>query len=346
MKPIGISILGGTGYGAGELLRLLVHHPYAEVVQVTSASESGAPVAAVHTHLSREHSGRFTRELDLQLLASYEHKVIFAALPHGTSREMVSRLFHDPGLEDAVVIDLSGDFRLQDPLERERHYPGPVDESIRSRFVYGLPEIDRDKLRGARAISNPGCLASACILALRPFVDLLDEGSAVVLDAKTGTSGAGRSATETTHHATRHGNLIAYKILEHRHEPEIRQGLGRSGMTTMFVPHLLPIARGIFASVYGTLANDSTTAELTELLRRFYEPHPFIRVREGTPDLHAVLGSNYCDVSVTVRGRQIVAMSVLDNLVKGMAGQAIQNMNLACGFDESAGLRIAGMGPY
>ncbi len=347
-KSIGVGILGGTGYGAGELLRLLVAHPTVEVVSLTTTSKVGASVASAHPHLAGFYDLPFSERLDLERLSSFEHAVVFAALPHGASASGIAELLKTPGAEKLKVIDLSGDFRLTNETQRQKHYPEAVAApELRAQFVYGLSEINRDAIRNARYIANPGCLSSACILAARPFAEGGFRGS-IVFDAKTGTSGAGRSPSEAMHHPTRHANSAAYKILEHRHEPEILQGLGDAAgerIETSFVPHLLPTARGILATAYLQLDRETSTSELRDLYRRYYQHSPFIRVREGSPDLHDVLSSNFCDVGVVARGKQIVCMATLDNLVKGMAGQAIQNLNLMCGLPETTGLWVPGLGP-
>jgi N-acetyl-gamma-glutamyl-phosphate/LysW-gamma-L-alpha-aminoadipyl-6-phosphate reductase len=341
-KPIGVGILGGSGYGAGELLRLLPHHPAAEVVAVTSTTGAGEPVASVHTHLRCLTDLRFDAELPFGRFDDYEHAVVIASLPHGVSGTTLAALAGRPEAAPFRFIDLSGDLRLRDPSEHARHYPGvPWLGELRERFVYGLAELNRDAVAAARFVANPGCLASACALAGLPLRGKRLVGS-LVFDAKTGTSGAGRSPQASMHHPTRHGNFEAYKVLAHRHESEIRQALG--GVETMFVPHLLPVARGIFVTAYATFADEADAGRLPDDFRRFYAREPFIRLVEGSPNLHDVVGTNFCDISVTVRGRQTVVMAALDNLVKGMTGQAIQNMNLMCGLPETAGLNHAGFG--
>ena len=347
-KSIGVGILGGTGYGAGELLRLLVAHPEVEVISVTSTSKVGAAVSSVHSHLTGFYDLKFSERLDLERLGKCKHSVVFAALPHGASASGIAELLQHAGAETLKLIDLSGDFRLQSATQRQKHYPEAVaSPELRARFVYGLSEINRESIRAASYVANPGCLASACILAARPFAEGGYRGP-IVFDAKTGTSGAGRSPSEAMHHPTRHSNSAAYKVLEHRHEPEILQGLGDiegERIESTFVPHLLPTARGIFATAHLTLDREASTEELRELYRRFYQHSPFVRVRDGSPDLHDVLGSNFCDVSVFARGKQVVCMATLDNLVKGMAGQAIQNLNLMCGLPETSGLWAPALGP-
>ena len=346
---IGVGILGGSGYGAGELLRLLVHHPEVTVVSVTSSSQAGTPIAAAHPHLNGFYSLTFDAELALEKLSAFPQSVVFASLPHGTSATEISALVTRPEAKDVRLIDLSGDFRLLNEAVHHEHYPeSPFLAELRAKFAYGLPELNRERIRTAQYVANPGCLASACALAVAPVVDR-DFPGMVVFDAKTGTSGGGKSPQPVFHHPTRHSNFVAYKILQHRHEPEIRQALGDLSGTTLqtaFIPHLLPSSRGIFVTAYLTLPGSAPSIQdLRARYEEFYAPSPFIRFRTASPELQHVLGSNFCDVAIFLRGNQFVAMTALDNLVKGMAGMAIQNLNLICGLPEMTGLQIPALGP-
>lgn len=347
-----VGILGGSGYGAGELLRLLTQHPRATVVSVTSASSSGEPVERVHPHLRGFYALRMTKSLDLERLLAVDRAVVFSALPHGSSGSAITDLLAELRRREADrrvrIVDLSGDFRLRDIRTHERYYPeSPALPELRARFVYGLPERQRDDIRSATLVANPGCLASAAILAAAP---LLADGFAgpVAVDAKTGSSGSGRALKETTHHPTRHADFRAYKPLAHQHEPEILQAWGDppgDRIRISFVAQSMDAARGIYVTVHLTLPREGDTAALLRRYAEFYEECPFVRVGEESPALQNVVGSNFCDVSVACRGRQVVAMAALDNLVKGMAGTAIQNMNLMCGLAEETGLWVPGMRP-
>lgn len=339
---IGVSILGGTGYGAGELLRLLLQHPLVSVENIVSQSMAGKPVTTAHTALEGMYPKHFDAEFDFEKLKPFKHKVVFSALPHGTGAKILEGLIEAHG-DELLIVDLSGDFRLKDQATHQAHYPETeFNQAIRDSFVYGLTELAREQVSRAKRIANPGCLSSACILAAAPLSKLQASFvSSIHFDAKTGTSGAGKSLKEAFHHPSRHANFEAYKVLEHRHEPEIQEGLAiafGSVQETMFVPHLLPVSRGIFVTAYVELASDITQEKIEAAYKEFYKDSPFVRIRKTTPSLTDVIGSNFCDVSVTVRGRQVVAMSALDNLVKGMAGQAIQNMNLMCGVNETHGI--------
>ena len=273
---------------------------------------------------------------------------MFAALPHGVTTGIVSTLFPELRSRKIKLIDLSGDFRLKEKDLREQFYPETAKyESLQSQFAYGLTELEREAIAQADAVSNPGCLATACILAAAPAIGKGFSGP-LVFDAKTGSSGAGRAIQDNFHHPKRNANFSAYKMLSHRHEPEILQGLGdprSERIQSAFVPHLIPSARGIFVSAYFELSHAMKTQELRQKYEEFYYSSPFIRVVGDSPELQAVLGSNFCDISVQCRGKQVVAMAALDNLGKGMASQAIQNMNCMFGLPETTGIWIPGMGP-
>jgi LysW-gamma-L-alpha-aminoadipyl-6-phosphate/LysW-L-glutamyl-5-phosphate reductase len=344
-RPIHVAILGATGYGAGELLRLFVQHPRVEVVSVTTTSRAGEPLVKVHPHLRGFYDLELTPTLDRERWLAAEYAVVISALPHGASGPAVDALLRDleagSGHEHVRLIDLSGDWRLQNTELHRQHYPdSPLLPERRGTFVYGLPELFREEIRTARRIANPGCLASASILAAAPLVTPEFAGP-LVIDAKTGSSGSGRTLKDTTHHPTRHADHRAYRPLEHPHEPEILQALGdpTGGRVQLsFVAQSLDVARGIFVTVHATLPEAVRTCDLRRHYADFYRDRPFIRVVDESPRLQDVVGSNFCDLAVACRGRQIVVMAALDNLVKGMAGTAVQNMNLMCGLPETTGL--------
>ncbi|HEY3242531.1 MAG TPA: N-acetyl-gamma-glutamyl-phosphate reductase [Phycisphaerae bacterium] len=343
-SAIRVGILGASGYGAGELLRLFVQHRQVEVVWVTSTS-IGEPIARLHPHLRGFYDLHVVAGPDMDQLLASEHAVIFSALPHGLSGaaiESVLREFADhPAASRLKILDFSGDFRLADETLHRQHYPeSPPLPDCRRNFVYGLPELFADRVRTARFIANPGCLATAAILAAAPLITRAFTGT-VAIDAKTGSSGSGRTLKETTHHPTRHADFRAYKPLAHQHEPEILQAWGDphgNRIHLSFVAQSLPTARGIFVTAHATLPDESDTPTLRRVYESFYAGRPFVRVVDESPTLQDVVGSNFCDVAVTCRGRQVIAMAALDNLVKGMAGMAIQNMNLMCGLPETEGL--------
>lgn len=348
-KPIHVAILGGAGYAAGELLRLLTQHPLVNVVAVTSRSHANAPLDAVHPHLRGFYALELVAALPLGPLLKAEHIVLISAQPHGASavalaaatQEIQSQAGWD-ALRRVRAIDLSGDVRLKDAALHASHYPNvPELPELRAGAVYGLPELEREAIRSAKLVANPGCLATAAILAGAPLITKEFSGS-VVIDAKTGSSGSGRQLKETTHHPTRHADFRAYKPLAHQHEPEIRQAWGDAAgdrVQTSFLAQSMDAARGIFVSLHLALPQETTTPALREHYRTFYADSPFVRVNDDeSPSLQNVVGSNFCDISVAARGRQVLVMAAIDNLVKGMAGTAIQNMNLMCGVPETTGL--------
>ncbi len=347
-KRFGVAIVGGSGYGAGELLRMLSLHPDIEACAITSRAHAGKPVDSVHSHLTNISSLSFEPEVSFETLGRYERSVVVLAMPSGQAVPALRGLLGNGLPETTSIIDLSGDLRLRDPQQHSRFYPEvEFSDDIRSRFVYGLSELGRDEVKNARFISNPGCLASAATLALLPLKGLELSGTTVV-DAKTGTSGAGREPQASMHHPGRAGDFTAYKALQHRHEPEIMQALGSSFAEIghfMFVPHLIPVSRGIFVTAYVTLSAEADPAAIRSRYERAYGHSPLIRLRQGPPRLVDVVGTNFCDISFAARGKQLVVMSALDNLGKGMVGAAIQNMNLMFGLPEETGLLVPSLGP-
>jgi N-acetyl-gamma-glutamyl-phosphate reductase len=347
-EPIHVAILGASGYGAGELLRLLVQHPRATVVSVTSTSRAGQPVHSAHPHLRGFYDLPMAEKIDRQRLLAAEQAVIFSALPHGVSGAALDELLREFDAPQLKAIDLSGDLRLKDATAHEAAYPNSaLLPERRKEFVYGLPELNRSQVISARYVATPGCLATAAILAAAPLVGP-EFGGPLAIDAKTGSSGAGRMPKDSTHHPTRHADFRAYKPLSHQHEPEILQALGDpcgQRIELSFVPQSMAVSRGIFVTVHATLAEPTDAEALLERYRRFYAGSPFVRLTSGSPSLEDVVGSNFCDIGVAARGRSVVAMATIDNLVKGMAGAAIQNMNLMCGLPETMGLWTPSLRP-
>jgi len=348
-KPIHVAILGASGYGAGELLRLFVLHPHAAVVSITSTSQIGREIADVHPHLRGFYPDlTITAESDFSRLLAADEAVVFSALPHGASGETIDKLLEQYDTPKLKIIDLSGDLRLKDPAAHQAAYPhSPCLPSRRSEFVYGLPEINREAIRRAGRIANPGCLAAASILAAAPLVKT-GLCRVLVFDAKTGSSGAGRALKEATHHPTRHADFRAYKPLVHQHEPEILQALTQldgKPLQISFVPHSMAVSRGIFVTLHAACDEPIDADSLKSLYENFYADAPFVRIVPDSPSLEDVVGSNFCDIAVAARGRQAVVMAAIDNLVKGMAGTAIQNMNLMCGLPETVGLWTPALRP-
>src|SRR5437899_361301 len=324
-----VAVAGATGYAGQELLRLLARHP---AVVVTAAMSSGAAASARPLPaLARVWNGAIV-PLAADALAR-DADVVFLALPDKAAAELA------PGLVDAGVrvIDLSGAFRLRGAELRARWYPetGRVPGDV----AYGLTELHRADVAGARLVANPGCYATATLLALAPLVraGLLAPGADIVVDAKSGVSGAGKTPSERTHFSECHGSISAYGVFNHRHAAEIEQGVGAP---VTFVPHLVPLDRGILSTMYVRLQADATEEALAKVYEGAYAEAPFVRlVGASLPEIKHVAHTNFCDIGwrVDSAGRGVL-VSVIDNLVKGAAGQAVQNLNVMLGVDEKTGL--------
>ncbi len=338
-----VGIYGGSGYGGAELLRILLFHPHAEVALVTANEHAGKSVGEVHRNLYGLTNLRFvSAPQEPERLKDLD--CVFLALPHGQALEIAPRL-----PPDVKVIDLSGDFRLSDAGEFAEHYGREhTAQELQREFVYGLTEANREKISKARLVSNPGCFATATLLGLAPLVAAGALGSRVVVDAKTGSSGSGAKPAANTHHPQRMNSFYAYKPFTHQHVPEIEQTLRAVGDWTsdlIFMTHSLPVARGIFASIYVETKNELTAEDTRALFADFYRDSFFVRLVDGSPDINWVKLTNFCDIGFAARGRQLVVFSAIDNLVKGASGQAVQNMNLMFGLDERAGLLLVGGNP-
>ncbi|KPK40452.1 MAG: N-acetyl-gamma-glutamyl-phosphate reductase [Gammaproteobacteria bacterium SG8_47] len=332
-------VVGGTGYTGVELLRLLARHPEVQLTAITSRSEAGTAVADMFPNLRRHVEISFS-EPSVDNLSSCD--VVFFATPNGTAMRMAPELL-DAGIK---LIDLAADFRLKDAAEWEKWYGEPhACPHLLEHAVYGLPEVNREAIRAARLVANPGCYPTAVQLGFLPLIEAgLVDPQRLVADAKSGVSGAGRGAKVGTLFAEVSDSFKAYAVPGHRHLPEIRQGLaaaaGRAiGLT--FVPHLTPMLRGIHATLYATLHEPQAT-ELQRLYERRYAREPFVDVLPpgSHPETRSVRGVNVCRLAVhrPQGGDTVVVLSVIDNLVKGAAGQAVHNMNLMFGLVETAGL--------
>src|SRR5438477_4891614 len=338
-----IAIFGGSGYGGSELLRILLSHPNAEIGMVTANEHAGKAVSEVHRNLLGLTDLKFTRAPEaLESLTGFD--CVFFALPHGQAMEIAPRV---PA--NVKVIDLSGDFRLRDAECFAQHY-GRAHTAMeaQSQFVYGLTETNREAIRTARCVANPGCFATATLLGLAPLVGNKLLSGRVIVDAKTGSSGSGAKAAPNAHHPQRATSFYAYKPFTHQHVPEIEQELksiGEWNNELVFLTHSLPVARGIFASIYCELKKEVSAAEMRAMFADFYRDSFFVRLVEGSPDINWVKTTNFCDIGVAARGRQLVVFTAIDNLVKGAAGQAVQNMNLMFGLDEKTGLMLTGSNP-
>jgi N-acetyl-gamma-glutamyl-phosphate reductase len=324
-----VAVAGATGYTGQELLRLLARHPDVRLTLATSSSAASA--ARRLPALARVWEGALT-PLDPAALAAGAD-LVFLALPDTAAAELAPLLV----AKGVRTIDLSGAFRLRSADARKRWYPETHD--LPEGTAYGLTEWERDRIRGAALVANPGCYPTASLLALLPLVraGLLVGGSDIIVDAKSGVSGAGKTPSERTHFSEVHGSLAAYGVFAHRHGAEIEQGLDR---VVTFTPHLVPLDRGILATIYVRLAPGTTEQQLADLYQAAYAQEPFVRLTGAElPEIKHVAHTNFCDIGwrVDASGRAIL-VSVIDNLVKGASGQAVQNMNVMLGVDERAGL--------
>ncbi|MDR1452473.1 MAG: N-acetyl-gamma-glutamyl-phosphate reductase [Candidatus Margulisbacteria bacterium] len=336
---IKIGIIGATGYTGAELLRLLLDHPAVEIKYLTTTSAAGQDINAIYPFLRP----RFSQKLaEYKLSAARKLDAVFICLPHGRSMDIAPELVN----AGVKVIDLGADFRFRDIAVYEKTYQKHTAPKMNARAVYGLPEYNRARLKKAQLVANPGCYVTAATLALKPIVEGLPfvEGS-IIIDAKSGASGAGRALRQDTHFLEVYTNFSTYKLGAHRHQPEIEQNLG--GAPVVFSPHLLPVNRGILATIYVKLSKKTNTDDVLSVLQKRYQNEPFVRVVENPPTLKDVVGSNYCLISPTVvgDGSQLILVSVLDNLVKGASGQAVQNMNIMCGLPETTGLERLALNP-
>jgi len=342
---IKVGIVGGTGYTGVELLRLLAQHPQVEIAVITSRGEAGLPVATMFPNL-RGHVDLAFSAPDLKTLLTCD--VVFFATPNGIAMQQVPALLA-AGIK---VIDLAADFRLKDADEWAHWYGMPhACPELLAEAVYGLPEVNRDAIRSARLVANPGCYPTAVQLGFLPLLKAgLIDTQHLVADVKSGVSGAGRKAEVHSLLCETSESFKAYGVAGHRHLPEIRQGLAKAhgasvGLT--FVPHLTPMIRGIHATLYAHAT--ASSVDLQALFEQAYASEPFVDVMPAGshPETRSVKGANTCRLSVfrPQGGDTIVVLSVIDNLVKGAAGQAVQNMNIMCGFDERAGLQQIGLLP-
>lgn len=341
MKKIKAGIIGITGYTGEGLLKILSGHPGVELSVLASRSaEHPRPVKDIYPHLA--HIDLMYEKLTAAQVAE-RADVVFLALPHKVSFEVVPELMGN----GRKVIDLSADFRLNDASEYERWYGGKhTAGSLLEKAVYGLPELYRDKVRKAELIANPGCYPTTIILGCTPALKHgLADTSSIIVDSKSGISGAGRKTTEE-YFKNEHPNFRPYNIAgAHRHIPETEQELSKVAgekIVITFTPNILPLESGMVSSIYMNLKKKTNSAEVTALYKDFYKKEPFIRICEGAkmPDVKNIIGTNYCDIAVRVdeRTNRLIIISAIDNLVKGASGQAVQNMNVMCGFKETEAL--------
>ncbi|MEY2476765.1 MAG: N-acetyl-gamma-glutamyl-phosphate reductase [Actinomycetota bacterium] len=333
-------ILGASGYTGAELLRLAAGHPELDVVYATADSMAGTRAGDLYPSVAAAYPDLVFDSYDPSRVDGLD--LLFLALPHGTSMELMPDLRKRVG----TIVDLAADFRLKDPAL----YPIWYDEThtapeLLADFAFGIPELFRDDIKGAPLVAAAGCYVTAAALALAPFVRSgAIEATGVIVDAASGVSGAGRSLKHTTHFGTANEDFTAYSLLTHRHTPEIDQA---TGAQVLFTPHLAPMTRGILATCYARPASTTTTAELFDILHAAYAGEPFVLVRDEPPSTKATYGSNAAHVTVRHDERTgwVVVLCALDNLVKGASGQAVQCANLALGLEETTGLTTVGVYP-
>jgi N-acetyl-gamma-glutamyl-phosphate reductase len=335
-----VAILGASGFVGAELLRLCADHPELEAVRLFGDSHAGSSLESVHPHLALAYPGATVERFSEDVLGDID--LVFAALPHGHSQKLAPAIVG----RDVAFVDLGADFRLRDPADYGRWYGEPHQApELLDRFVYGIPELDREAIRGARFVAAAGCYPTAAILALKPIVDagLVDPGS-VIVDAASGVTGAGRALKESTHFNSVAESFSAYGLLNHRHTAEMEAALGAA---VLFTPHLAPINRGILATCYATARSPMAPGAPLAALREAYAGEPFVHVTEAAPSTKWTLGSNAVHVTARYDERtgRVLAIAALDNLVKGAAGQMVQCANLMLGFDEAAGLARVGVYP-
>lgn len=332
MAKIDVAIIGASGYTGLELIKILINHPHFNISYIAT-TEGGIKASELHPSLL----GVFEQEVlkaDASVVAKHA-KLAFLALPHKAAMGFAKELL---GLH-VKVVDLSADYRLE--LEAyEKHYCEHEDKEHLKEAIYGLPEINRVKIKEANLIANPGCYPTASILGILPFLSYLKKEAPIFIDAKSGVSGAGKKPSATAHFVTINENIFAYNPLKHRHEPEIAEKLRLvSGhpFEVNFVPHLLPVSRGMLVSSY---LQTNELIDAKAILQDFYKNERFVRIREVPVDIKSTAGTNFCDIFVSQKGTSIFVSSSIDNLLRGASAQAVVNANLMCGFEESAGIPI------
>ena len=346
MQDLNVAILGASGYTGGELIRILVNHPNVKISHVTAERHAGKEISEVFPHL------KGIIDLKLEKLDSNnipdDIDIVFAALPHGASAEVVHELYK----RNVKIIDLGADFRLNEGNYREWYGDHPCTDLL-EKAVYGISELKKEQIAESNLIANPGCYPTSSILPLAPLLkdNIVDESS-IIIDSKSGVSGAGRSPSLDLHFCEVSEGFKAYKVAGHRHSPEIEQHLSEYSnkeVNIIFTPHLIPIDRGILSTIYVNTDKGYKTSELIQELKNFYENCSFVRIydEDQFPNISYIRGSNYCDIGIKSipDKKSAVIISVIDNLVKGAAGQAVQNMNIMMDLPETTGLNINSIYP-
>ena len=345
MEKKKVAVLGASGYTGSDLLRLLLVHPNVEITHLTAEKHAGKMISDVFPHL------KGFLDLELKPLKPKsipkDIDIVFAALPHGTSAKVIKELYE----RDIKIIDLGADFRLSNKNYKKWYGEHPCPELIK-KAVYGITELNRHKIKKAKLVANPGCYPTSSILGLAPLlINKIADHASIIIDSKSGVSGAGRSPSLDYHYSEVNEGMKAYKVGEHRHMPEIEEALSNySGLKVIvsFTPHLIPMDRGILSTIYVNLNKSLTTKKLIDIYNKHYKDERFVRISPENvyPSTNQVRGSNYCDIGVKVNSNNTaVIVSVIDNLVKGASGQAIQNMNVMMGYEEATGLKMSPVFP-
>jgi N-acetyl-gamma-glutamyl-phosphate reductase len=332
-----IAVLGATGYTALELIKILLRHPEAEITTLTSRSEGSPHVASIHPQLGGRIDLRM-EDLGPDAVAG-RADCVFCCLPHGAAASAVPALLGE-GLK---VVDFSADYRLRSPQAYLEWYGQKhADPERLGKVTYGLPELFREQVRGSNFVANPGCYPTSAILALAPFLKAgLIEPQSIIVDSKSGVSGAGRTLTLTTHYTECNESIAAYNVGRHRHTPEIEEVLGLASgrdVRVIFTPHLVPMDRGILSTIYSQPTGELSEEQALDTLRKFYAEEPFVRVVDHLPGTKDTRDTNFCDVTARIVRGKLITISCIDNLIKGASGAAVQNFNLMYGFPETTAL--------
>jgi N-acetyl-gamma-glutamyl-phosphate reductase len=347
MKKLQAAIIGASGYTGAELIRILLNHPKVEIAALVANSNAGQKIEQLYPHLVHYNLPDLKKleEIDFSKI-----DIAFGCLPHTTSQETFKKLL--PSNPNLKVFDLSADFRLENPSDYQQWYDHEhIAQELQPFAVYGLPEIHRQKIKKSNLIACPGCYPTSALLPLIPLLENnLIESSDIIIDSKSGTSGAGRSIKQGNLFCEVNESVKAYGIGKHRHIGEIEQELSKAAKNKIevdFTPHLLPINRGIISTIYAKINPRFSVADIQNCLETKYADEPFVSVVAGEPNIKDVVGTNFCVMSAKKArtANKVIIVSVIDNLCKGASGQAVQNMNIVFGFDEKTGLELAPIFP-
>jgi N-acetyl-gamma-glutamyl-phosphate reductase len=349
MKKLQVAIIGASGYTGAELIRILLNHKKVEIAALIANSNAGQKIEQLYPHFVHYDLP------DLQKIEEIDFTkidVVFGCLPHTTSQETFKKLLSDPKNSHLKIIDLSADFRLENPADYEKWYDHEhIAKDLQPQAVYGLSEIHRNKIKKSNLIACPGCYPTSALLPLIPLLEnKLIENHDIIIDSKSGTTGAGRSIKQGNLFCEINESVKAYSIGKHRHMGEIEQELGKAAGAEIeidFTPHLLPINRGIISTIYAKINPKFSVADIQNCLETKYADEPFVKIISGEPNIKNVVGTNFCVMSVKKArtANKVIIVSVIDNLCKGASGQAVQNMNILFGFDEKEGLEMAPLFP-